>query len=82
MHAKSGLRVVLKWEIFRPDSVIAAVIRLLERNDHSFFNRLDSLAWLAVRFAWVNTLYRRPSFCLATGCRMVDVYCFLRIQFN
>ena len=26
MHAKSGLRVVLKWEIFRPDSVIAAVI--------------------------------------------------------
>ena len=29
MHAKSGLRVVLKWEIFRPDSVIAAVIRLV-----------------------------------------------------
>ena len=23
MHAKSGLRVVLKWKIFRPDSVIA-----------------------------------------------------------
>ena len=28
MHAKSGLRVVLKWKIFRPDSVIAAVISL------------------------------------------------------
>ena len=28
MHAKSGLRVVLKWKIFRPDSVIADVIRL------------------------------------------------------
>jgi hypothetical protein len=27
MHAKSGLRVVLKWKIFRPDSVIAAVIQ-------------------------------------------------------
>ena len=26
MHAKSGLRVVLKWKIFRPDSVIADVI--------------------------------------------------------
>ena len=23
MHAKYGLRVVLKWEIYRPDSVIA-----------------------------------------------------------
>ena len=29
MYAKSGLRVVLKWKIYRPDSVIAAVIRLL-----------------------------------------------------
>ena len=29
MHAKSGLRVVLKWKIYRPDSVNAAVIRLL-----------------------------------------------------
>ena len=27
MHAKSGLRVVLKWKIFRPDSVIADVIQ-------------------------------------------------------
>ena len=26
MHAKSGLRVVLKWKIYRPDSVIAAVM--------------------------------------------------------
>ena len=29
MHAKSGLRVVLEWKIFRPDSVIADVIRLI-----------------------------------------------------
>ena len=28
MHAKSGLRVVLKLKIYRPDSVIAAVIPL------------------------------------------------------
>ena len=28
MHAKAGLRVVLKWKIYRPDSVIAAVIPL------------------------------------------------------
>ena len=27
MHAKPGLRVVLKWKIFRPDSVIATVIQ-------------------------------------------------------
>ena len=26
MHAKSGLRVVLEWKIYRPDSVIADVI--------------------------------------------------------
>ena len=25
MHAKSGLRAVLKWKIFHPDSVIAGV---------------------------------------------------------
>lgn len=28
MHAKPGLRVALKWKIFRPDSVFAAVITL------------------------------------------------------
>ena len=28
MHAKSGLRVVLKWGIFRPDSVITDVMSL------------------------------------------------------
>ena len=28
MHAKSGLRVVLEWKIYRPDSVIADVITL------------------------------------------------------
>jgi len=30
LHAKPDLRVVLKWKIFRPDSVIAAVIGLNE----------------------------------------------------
>ena len=29
MHAKSGLRVVLKWKIYRPDSVITDVIRFM-----------------------------------------------------
>ena len=29
MHAKSGLRVVLEWKVYRPDSVIAAVIWLI-----------------------------------------------------
>ena len=28
LHKESGLRVVLKWKIYRPDSVIAAVIPL------------------------------------------------------
>ena len=28
MHAKSGLRVLLQWKIYRPDSVITAVITL------------------------------------------------------
>ena len=46
MHAKSGLRVVLKWKIYRPDSVIADVITLslpngmLNANYHNAF-----LAW-------------------------------------
>ena len=33
MHAKSGLRVVLKWRDFRPDSVIPAVIRLRKTSE-------------------------------------------------
>ena len=28
MHAKSGLRVLLEWKIYRPDSVIADVMSL------------------------------------------------------
>ena len=35
MNTKSGLRVVLKWKIFRPDSVIAAVIRLDIKKDNA-----------------------------------------------
>ena len=41
MHAKSGLRVFLKWKIYRPDSVIAAVIPLTEalfEMPHVFLN--------------------------------------------
>ena len=41
MHAKPGLRVVLKWKIFRPDSVIATVITLnlfLSRVAHELEN--------------------------------------------
>lgn len=34
MHAKAGLRVVLKWKIFRPDSVIFNVIGLILENRH------------------------------------------------
>ena len=30
LHAKSGLRVVLEWKIYRPDSVITAVIPLIK----------------------------------------------------
>ena len=44
MHAKSGLRVVLKWKIFRPDSVIAAVMPLGQMNENKelyFCGELD-----------------------------------------
>ena len=40
MHAKSGLRVVLKWKIFRPDSVIAAVIPLTHMSSANDFKTL------------------------------------------
>ena len=30
MHAKSGLRVFSEWKIYRPDSVIAAVMCLAQ----------------------------------------------------
>ena len=43
MHAKSGLRVVLKWKIYRPDSVIAAVIPL-KRTDMKNFALLAAVA--------------------------------------
>ena len=38
MHAKSGLRVVLKRKIYRPDSVIAAVMPLERKLDSKFVN--------------------------------------------
>ena len=36
MHAKSGLRVVLEWEIYRPDSVIADDYEVLGRASVNF----------------------------------------------
>jgi len=44
MHAKSGLRVVLKWMIFRPDSVIADVIlrKLVSMSDMQFGEKSDA----------------------------------------
>ena len=36
MHAKSGLRVFSEWKIYRPDSVITAVMRL-KKMKHSTF---------------------------------------------
>ena len=30
LHAKSGLRVLFEWKIYRPDSVITAVMPLPE----------------------------------------------------
>ena len=59
MHAKSGLHVVLKWKIYRPDSVIAAVIptkaymlkhRLIVIAIHlvSFFAVYSALTWFNV----------------------------------
>ena len=35
MHAKPGLRVFLKWKIYRPGSVITAVIRLKLKTDEN-----------------------------------------------
>ena len=35
MHAKPDLRVVLKWKIFRPDSVIADVMSLNMNNTNN-----------------------------------------------
>ena len=45
MHAKSGLRVVLKWKIFRPDSVIAAVMLLMRI---SLSNLLLLVTWSCI----------------------------------
>ena len=46
MHAKSGLRVLLQWKIYRPDSVITAVIQLnhLQLNDSNKQNPYQSPA--------------------------------------
>ena len=43
LHAKSGLRVVLEWKIYRPDSVIAAVITLNQAYLHLPRNHLSKI---------------------------------------
>ena len=43
MHAKSGLRVVLKWKIFRPDSVIAAVLAFWRLMQKQIRKRIEQL---------------------------------------
>ena len=59
MHAKSGLRVFLEWKIYRPDSVIATVIRLLNRPKGPCYELRESWPHCkkpAVRFSfgWVD----------------------------
>ena len=54
MHAKSGLRVFLKWKIYRPDSVIAAVIPL---NQMKY--RIQTLFLLLLAVAICVTVWQR-----------------------
>ena len=56
MHAKSGLRVVLKWKIHRPDSVIADVIRLpmALRIRYSMHHLLFAVLVCAIAFWWLD----------------------------
>ena len=59
MHAKSGLRVVLKWKIYRPDSVIIAVIPL-ESMKFSLKQLLAVITLVGVALAltpWVHRTY-------------------------
>ena len=55
MHAKSGLRVVLEWKIYRPDSVIAAVMLLKQpyryTRKHSCFHLARSPEYPSLDFA-------------------------------
>ena len=65
MHAKSGLRVVLKWKIYRPDSVIADVIPLKQMPNFS----IRSLMFLFVYFAICASIYITQN--LAAGWAVV-----------
>ena len=67
MHAKSGLRVVLKWKIYRPDSVITAVIQPMRFSIRTLliFTVLCSfvlggLLWYLRYQAWANELHLAP----------------------
>ena len=64
MHAKSGLRVVLEWKIYRPDSVIAAVIRLESgsnlKRKFSIIDLFHVFFLIAVLCSWC-TVPEKPS---------------------
>ena len=47
MHAKSGLRVVLKWKVFRPDSVIVAVITLRHQTNLPMLTEMQQNPYLS-----------------------------------
>ena len=60
MHAKSGLRVVLEWKIYRPDSVIAVVIWLNRCDLESSTFLLFSQLLRSDCFGLINTLAILP----------------------
>ena len=85
MHAKSGLRVVLKWKICRPDSVIADVIHPYKSpvmsSDISEFEQLVSfgqyLHWSLLQFAHFETFdehSKDADFCGAMVHWVASVY--------
>ena len=65
MHAKSGLRVFLKWKVYRPDSVIAAVIRLgafmSKREDFLQFVQTGVLAYCSTPGYKTTSTMRRAN---------------------
>ena len=63
MHAKSGLRVFLKWKIYRPDSVIADVIMLTEMIKFSLKTTFFMFIAMSLALcAWqINTLHEQLS---------------------
>ena len=57
MHAKSGLRVFLEWKIYRPDSVIAAVISLYRMESRMQVNWSEIKIQFSVRTLVFATVF-------------------------